>query len=194
MGEGGHGPFLKVTHQTMATKGGKNFVFVVGGARSGKSFFALKLAGSSTPTGKRAYIATAEALDSEMAERIEEHKKTRGEGWITIEAPLEVEKAVTGDRGFAVILIDCLTLWLSNLMGEGYEDGEVLKGAESLASACAKSGALVIAVSNEVGLGLVPENPMARRFRDLAGRANQFFSDKADEVYLVTAGIPLKIK
>ena len=178
----------------MTVRDKKNFVFVIGGARSGKSSFALELAGSSTPAGKRAYIATAEALDSEMAERIEEHKRTRGEGWITIEEPLEVEKAITGDLGFAVILIDCLTLWLTNLIGEGYEDGEVMKGVEGLASACAKSGALVIAVSNEVGLGLVPENPLARRFRDLAGRANQFFSAKADEVYLVTAGIPLKIK
>lgn len=178
----------------MATKGIKNFVFVLGGARSGKSSFALKLASSCGCEGTRAYIATAEALDSEMVERIEEHRKTRGKEWITIEEPLQVEKRITGGRGFSVILIDCLTLWLTNLVGGGRSDGEILKETEELASACKDCGAFVIAVSNEVGLGLVPENPMGRRFRDLAGRANQLFADKADEVYLVTSGIPLKIK
>jgi adenosyl cobinamide kinase/adenosyl cobinamide phosphate guanylyltransferase len=101
----------------MVTKGIKNFVFVLGGARSGKSSFAMKLVGSCGCEGTRAYIATAEALDSEMAERIEEHRKTRGTEWITIEEPLQVEKRITGGRGFSVILIDCLTLWLTNLVG-----------------------------------------------------------------------------
>jgi adenosylcobinamide kinase/adenosylcobinamide-phosphate guanylyltransferase len=172
----------------------KKFVFVLGGARSGKSSFAMKLAGSSGRKGKRVYIATASALDGEMAERIEEHKRSRGRGWTTVEEPLHIEKRIRENMGSGVILIDCITLWLTNIIGEGCGDREVLKDAEGLASACSECGTSVIAVSNEVGLGLVPENPLGRRFRDLAGRTNRLFAGAADEVFLITAGIPLKIK
>jgi adenosylcobinamide kinase/adenosylcobinamide-phosphate guanylyltransferase len=178
----------------MADRGNKRFVFVIGGARSGKSSFAMKLAESSYRNAKRVYIATAKALDSEMAERIDEHKTRRGKGWTTVEEPLQIEKRIRESSGCGVIVIDCLTLWLTNLLCEGGNDREVLKEAERVASACSECGSGVIAVSNEVGLGIVPENPLGRRFRDLAGQTNQFFAEAADEVFLVTAGIPLKIK
>jgi adenosylcobinamide kinase/adenosylcobinamide-phosphate guanylyltransferase len=150
--------------------------------------------GAARAKGKRVYIATARALDSEMEERIEEHKKIRSKGWTTVEEPLEIEKRIRESEGCGVILIDCLTLWLANLVGEGRKDRGVLKEVEKVASACGECASGVIAVSNEVGLGLVPENPLGRRFRDLAGRTNQFFAGAADEVFLVTAGMPLKIK
>jgi adenosylcobinamide kinase/adenosylcobinamide-phosphate guanylyltransferase len=174
----------------MADTGKKRFVLILGGARSGKSSFTLKLAESSYRNAKLVYIATARALDSEMAERIAEHERRRGNRWTTVEEPLYIEKRIRESAGCGIIVIDCLTLWLTNLIGEGRKDREILKEAERVASACTDCGTGVIAVSNEVGLGIVPENPLGRRFRDLAGRTNQFFAEAADEVFLVTAGMP----
>jgi adenosylcobinamide kinase/adenosylcobinamide-phosphate guanylyltransferase len=182
----------------------KRFVFVLGGVRSGKSGFALAFAESAAKAGKRTYIATAEARDEEMARRIEEHKRARGGGWFTVEEPLHLEKSIRENAGSGVILIDCMTLWLTNIMavgadgaggpGRGCEDSEVLKEVEKVSRACSECPGTVIAVSNEVGLGVVPATPLARRFRDLSGRMNQTFGAGADEVFLVSAGIPLKLK
>lgn len=163
------------------------FVFVIGGARSGKSSFAVKLA--ERHGGRRTYIATAEALDHEMEERIRKHKDERGPFWETIEEPKDIVGNL--DRG-GVVLIDCVTLWLSNLLGAGLDDGAVITEAKRLVKGFA--GKDVIAVSNELGLGIVPENKLARRFRDIAGKVNQILAEKADEVYFVAAGIPLKMK
>lgn len=169
----------------------KKFIFVIGGARSGKTSFALGLAASMP--GPRRYLATAEALDGEMLERIGRHKKERQGDWVTVEEPLQIVSKVNGEEN-GVVLIDCLTLWVSNLLGSSWSDGRILSEAGSLACACRGSGAKVIAVSNEVGLGLVPENRLARRFRDVSGAVNQIMAGAADEVYFISAGLPLKMK
>ncbi len=170
----------------------KKFVFVLGGARSGKSGLALKLA-EGFP-GPRAYIATAEALDSEMEERINNHKKDRGADWTTVEEPKDIEAKVDGLKDCGVILIDCLTLWLTNLIEAGLSDAVIKEAAEKLAASCKRTEASVIAVSNELGLGIVPENPLSRRFRDLSGTINQLIANAAQEVFFVAAGIALKMK
>jgi adenosylcobinamide kinase/adenosylcobinamide-phosphate guanylyltransferase len=169
------------------------FVFIVGGARSGKSAHALTLA-SSYEGLKKLYIATAEALDSEMAARIDVHRLERGEDWETIEEPLAVAEKVAAIGEGRAVVIDCLTLWLSNLLHSGMDDEEIKKAVDALAGACAASPSVVIAVSNEVGLGLVPENPLARRFRDLSGFMNQRIATNANEAWFVASGIPLKLK
>lgn len=171
---------------------GKKFSFVIGGARSGKSALALKL--SMGVSGRKLFIATAEAFDEEMKERIKRHRDERTDGWETIEEPRAVSERMARLDGTGVILIDCLTLWISNMMGAGLEDGEIIRQAGALADSCSDSPFDVIAVSNEVGLGIVPENPSARRFRDLAGEVNQIFGAKADDVWFVASGIPLKMK
>lgn len=171
----------------------KGLVFIVGGARSGKSAHALSLV-SARPWLRRVYVATAQALDTEMAARIDAHRGERGEGWETIEEPFEVAKTVQSLGAGSAVIIDCLTLWLSNLMHSNLSDGEIKKAASALAQICRSSSSLIIAVSNEVGLGLVPENPLARRFRDLSGWMNQQMASTAREAWFVASGIPLKLK
>jgi len=169
------------------------FTFVVGGARSGKSTFALKLAESAGPV--RLYVATAQALDAEMQERIRTHRADRGSGWDTLEEPTGVAAAVSRSaENYPVVLIDCLTLWLSNLIASGLDDSGVLGEVDGLVAACAGAGAQVIAVSNEVGLGIVPGDPLSRRFRDLSGAMNQKMAEAASAVYFVASGMPLKMK
>ena len=168
----------------------KKIVFITGGARSGKSSFALKQA--SCIFGKKAYIATAEALDEEMRKRIEDHREQRGKEWDTFEEPLMIAEVINkiGDR-YETLVLDCLTLWLSNIM---HSDLSIEAEIESLISALLSHQTSVFIVSNEVGLGIVPENEMARKFRDMAGLLNQKIAGAADEVYIVVAGIPLRIK
>ena len=158
---------------------------ILGGARSGKTARAMAL----TPA-PRAYIATAEAGDGEMADRIAAHRAERGPDWGLIEAPLELAEAVCSAPPGA-LLIDCLTLWLSNLFA-AERDAEVETGA-LLAAIAAREGE-VIAVSNEIGLGLVPMEPLSRRFRDAQGRLNQRVAAAADRVEFVAAGLPLRLK
>lgn len=161
---------------------------VLGGARSGKSSFAEQLAESHA--FPRTYIATAEAFDDEMAVRIARHREARsGKGWQTVEAPLDPADSLRAARG--LVLIDCITVWLGNLM---HHERPIAPAVEDLCSALADSDSRVIVVSNEVGLSIVPENAMARRFRDEQGLANQRLAAAADEVFLVTAGIPMRIK
>ncbi len=167
-------------------------IFIIGGARSGKSSFALKEAYRTK--GKKAYVATGEAHDEEMKERIEKHKEQRGKDWDTFEEPLRITDVIreaTGD--YKVVVIDCLTLWLSNMMHSNLNtDSEVENLISSLRSRHRASRIYI--VSNEVGMGIVPDNELARRFRDLAGILNRKIAEVSDEVYLITAGIALKIK
>ncbi len=159
---------------------------VLGGARSGKSAFAESLLGGGL------YVATAEARDHEMAERIRRHRKRRGAAWETVEAPLDLTGALRGGvTADTPALVDCLTLWLSNLMEAG-RDPE--SEARDLAAALAGLPAPVVLVANEVGWGVVPDNALARAFADHAGRLNQTIAAAAQRVHLVTAGLPLTLK
>ena len=163
---------------------------VLGGARSGKSRHAEALV-TATP-GPWRYVATAEALDAEMAERIEAHQARRGSGWETHEAPLALDAVLSrlgGDP--APILVDCLTLWLANLM---LGEHNVELAQERLVAAIEAARAPLVLVANEVGLGIVPENALARRFRDEAGRLNQRLAVRADRVLFMVAGFPMQVK
>jgi adenosylcobinamide kinase/adenosylcobinamide-phosphate guanylyltransferase len=169
-------------------------ILVTGGARSGKSRFAERLAEGFAPL--RGYLATGQPGDSEMAERIARHRGRRGSEWQTVEEPLEVSDAIVrNDALFTVLLLDCVTLWLSNLLfhGEGGAPEALLRVAGFTESFPSLKTPLII-VSNEVGMGIVPEHPLARSFRDLAGEANEMIAAKADEVYVTISGLPLKLK
>lgn len=167
--------------------------FITGGARSGKSSFAEKLA--LDMAGKRAYIATAQALDAEMSARIEQHRIKRGTSWDTYEEPLAVAELLQKlTNQYQIVLLDCLTLWLSNVMAHTDGDGAVATRSDELVKAAQNFGGVCIVVSNEVGLGIVPDNPLARKYRDFAGILNQKVAQAADAVYFTASGIPLKIK
>ncbi|MEO1469606.1 MAG: bifunctional adenosylcobinamide kinase/adenosylcobinamide-phosphate guanylyltransferase [Pseudomonadota bacterium] len=163
---------------------------VLGGARSGKSARALALAADRSP---RLFIATAEALDDEMAERIAAHKAERGADWTLAEAPLDPGAPLAGLAPGGVAVIDCLTLWLSNLMHHE-RDIPAATGALLAATATATARGHVVMVSNEIGLGLAPMNALARAFRDAQGRLNQQIAAAADRVEFVAAGLPLVLK
>lgn len=171
-----------------------SLVFVTGGARSGKSDYAMSLAEKS---GQRlVYIATATPGDDEMRERIENHRRSRGVNWNTIEETLDIVGAVSSLDGEGAVVIDCLTLWLTNLMMQDMEAFESVAAnkARELADILRSFKGTAVVVSNEVGMGIVPENALSRRFRDVAGAANKITASAADEVYLVVSGIPVKIK
>jgi adenosylcobinamide kinase/adenosylcobinamide-phosphate guanylyltransferase len=163
---------------------GSKIIFVTGGARSGKSSFALKDA--SGTGGGRAYIATAEALDVEMRERIQKHREDRGGGWDTFEEPLRIADTLAEvKRKYSVIIIDCLTVWLSNVM---------FLTEKPDSSPQRQQASRIYLVSNEVGMGIVPDNALAREFRDRAGSLHQKVAELSDEVYLIVAGMAVKIK
>lgn len=166
-------------------------IFVLGGARSGKSRFAEERT-RAFPAEEYVYIATAECRDQEMESRIALHRERRGTDWRTIEAPFRLSEAlVSTSRNGRAILVDCLTLWLTNhLLAEADLETEY----ERLASSLAKTEGPVVLVSNEVGLSIVPENALARRFRDEAGRLNQKIAAIASEAWFVAAGLPLRLK
>jgi adenosylcobinamide kinase/adenosylcobinamide-phosphate guanylyltransferase len=169
----------------------KKIIFILGGARSGKSAFALKEA--TRVSGKKAYIATAEVLDEEMRQRIEEHKRKRDDEWVTYEEPIRIDNIIKGiENRYSVIVIDCMTLWLSNLMHNGLNIEDEIKHLVS--SLVAHNLSLLYVVSNEVGMDIVPDNELGRRFRDMAGILNQMIAEISNEVYFVMAGIPMKIK
>jgi len=164
--------------------------FILGGARSGKSRFAENLI---TTSGlERHYIATGRAWDDEMQARIDQHRSDRGPSWTTHEEPLDLTERLTAiDAEGRAILVDCLTLWLTNLMMEGRD---IAAQSAALAAFLPHVKARLVIVSNEVGLGIVPENRMAREFRDQAGRLHQMIAASAADVYFVAAGLPLKMK
>ncbi len=166
--------------------------FYLGGAKSGKTALAQKYAETFPPP--RIYLATAEALDEEMAVRISRHQQERGVGWQTVEAPLDPAAAIESLSGDGVIMFDCVTLWLSNLLGQGDDAEAALQKVHKLLIAISRYPGPVVVVSNELGGGIVPMNPLARSFRDLAGAANQMIAAAADQAYLAVAGLPLKLK
>jgi len=167
----------------------KGLTFIIGGARSGKSRHAEELV-TSLP-GSWTYIAPAEAYDDEMRARIGEHRSRRGAGWQTVDAPLDLAGALAAQPQGQPVLVDCLTLWLTNHMLAGHDpDAECGRLAEVLAN---PRGPWFV-VSNEVGQGIVPDNALARRFRDEAGRLNQRIAGLADKVLMMVAGLPLKVK
>jgi adenosylcobinamide kinase/adenosylcobinamide-phosphate guanylyltransferase len=164
-------------------------VLITGGARSGKSRHAEARARSFP--GRPAYIATAEAFDAEMEERIARHRARRGNDWFERETPLDLVQALTETDGGGARLVDCLTLWLSNLLHAGRDWS---RETALLGAALREQQSPVILVTNEVGLGIVPDNMLARTFRDAAGLLNQAIAEVADEVEFVVAGLPMKVK
>lgn len=165
-------------------------LFVLGGARSGKSRYAQ--ARAEAAGGNPVFIATAEAFDDEMRERIARHRADRDARWTTVEAPRDLPAAIDAlNAREAVVLVDCLTLWVSNLL---LADADVARAERQLCEAIARFTGSLILVANEVGLGIVPDNALARRFRDAAGRLNQSVAATSREVVLVTAGLPLTLK
>ncbi len=172
---------------------------VTGGCRSGKSDFAQHLA--EEIEGGRLFIATSPCFDKEMDERISRHRLTReNRGWMTIEEEFFPDKAILENNDKSTVLLDCLTLWISNLLllSEGRKEvlseDNIVELAGQLLAACAKHKGAVTMVTNEVGLGIVPDNPLARKYRDLVGRCNQVIARAADRVFLVSCGIPVQIK
>ncbi len=164
--------------------------FVLGGARSGKSVYAEGLTASYA--GTPVYIATATAGDAEMAERIQRHQARRGARWRTVEAPLALAEAIAREAGPRTpVLVDCLTLWMSNLL---LADRDLAAEGERLVAALGRGRGHIVLVSNEVGLGIVPDHPLARRFRDEAGRLHQTVAAAADRVVLMVAGLPQVLK
>lgn len=178
-------------------KKGSNIIFITGGARSGKSTFAMTEA--EKIEGDQLYIATAEPLDDEMKERIQKHRDERGALWDTIEEPIEITSVLSGlDRKYNVVLIDCVTIWLSNVILDNetsHKDG-VDQRIDDLIDRLGKiDGTVTIfIVSNEVGMGIVPDNQLAREFRDVAGKMNQQIAGISDKVYMIVSGIPIKVK
>ena len=170
------------------------FIFVTGGARSGKSLFAQDRARSLK--GRKVYIATAEPLDEEMAEKIKAHRKERPSDWVTVEEPRHLEKAVMDCAAtYNVLLIDCLTLWISNLLtNNSLQEREINEEVQNLVERCKKESSTIIIVSNELGMGIVPLDRLTRLYRDIVGKANQHIAAAADEVFLLVSGIPMKIK
>ena len=167
--------------------------FIIGGARSGKSSFAAGLAGS---IGRKvAFIATCQPLDSEMKKRIDQHRKNRPKHWQTFVAWTDLAPVLKKIAGrFDCVLIDCLTLFVSNLLLSGRSEKAAVTQIKQALTTLKMQKAQAIIVSNEVGLGIVPENKLARDFRDTAGRINQIVAQSADNVVFMTAGLPLKLK
>ncbi|HYY81188.1 MAG TPA: bifunctional adenosylcobinamide kinase/adenosylcobinamide-phosphate guanylyltransferase [Actinomycetes bacterium] len=164
---------------------------LLGGARSGKSALAVRLARGWA--GPVALVATLQPRDQETAERIERHRAERPPGWATVEAPSELEAALAGQAGGAFVIVDCLTLWVANLVEQGLTDERVAARAAEAAKLAAARPGPTVAVSNEVGSGIVPVNPLARRYRDLLGRVNATWAAAAANAVLLVAGRALPL-
>jgi len=174
-------------------------ILVTGGSRSGKSGYAQKLA--ETIPGARAYIATCPVIDQEMAKRVERHRESRrASDWETIEETLDIADAIRRSATYRVLLVDCLTLWVNNLLYDAERRGEVFTEeattvhCREVIDACGAFPGTVLFVTNELGMGIIPDNETARRFRDCAGRCNQVIAEAAGTVTLVVSGIPLHLK
>lgn len=167
-------------------------IFVGGGACSGKSDFALAVA--RRLGNRRLFVATAQAGDEEMQRRIRSHQESRGADFQTVEVPLGVAEVLRGVSEHDVIVLDCLTLWLANLLLQGAEAAAVLQRVEELADVLARRQVHAVVVTNEVGLGLVPETPLGRTFREITGLAHQRLAALADEVYFGVLGVMLRLK
>ena len=168
-------------------------VLILGGARSGKSRYAIERA--LAIGGRTAFLATAEALDEEMAKRIERHRRERPRDWLTVEEPLDLVAAASDLLTRAdLLIIDCLTLWVANRLQREASDGTILAETEALAALMKRRMVTMLLVSNEVGLGVHPETPMGLRYRDLLGAVNQRVAEASDQVVFMAAGLPLKLK
>jgi adenosylcobinamide kinase / adenosylcobinamide-phosphate guanylyltransferase len=166
--------------------------FLVGGARSGKSSIAVRLAAES---GRPVvFVATSEARDEEMAARIESHRAERPPEWSTVEAQLDLPGALVAAPAEACVVLDCVTLWTANALEIGWSDEAVVRAAEEVAELAAARGAPTVVVSNEVGLGVVPDTPLGRRYRDVHGRVNAIFAAAAQRACLVVAGRALELR
>jgi adenosylcobinamide kinase/adenosylcobinamide-phosphate guanylyltransferase len=166
-----------------------HLTLVLGGARSGKSRHAEALIEALPPPW--AYIATAQAWDDEMTARIAEHRARRPADWLTLDAPLDLPDAIRGLPAGRPVLVDCLTLWLTNLI---LAEQDTAAAGRALIEACAQASSPIVLVSNEVGLGIVPDNALARRFRDEAGRLHQAIAARAGRVVFMVAGLPMQLK
>ncbi len=166
---------------------------VLGGARSGKSAYAQRAAedAARAKKGRLIFVATAEGGDAEMRERIARHQAERGSVWHTIEEPLNLSAALSTLRADDTAIVDCLTLWMSNLLAH---DGPIDTHVDNLVRAVSQNRAELWLISNEVGWGIVPDNALARRFRDECGRLHQILAAKVEHVVLITAGLPLRLK
>ena len=172
----------------------QNITLVIGGCRSGKSDFALERA-NALPGDRKIFLATSVPRDREMEKRVEKHVAERGDSWITREEPVDVNAVIDQESATAhVILLDCLTLWTTNLLMAGCDEAAIREAIHKLALSLENSQCPVYLVTNEVGYGIVPENTLARQFRDHAGLVNRELAKVADEVYLTVAGIDLRIK
>jgi adenosylcobinamide kinase/adenosylcobinamide-phosphate guanylyltransferase len=172
----------------------KEIVFIIGGCRSGKSRFALEYA-QKISVKTRTFIATCVADDDEMKQRIERHRQERRRDWLTVEAPLRLPEAVTANgRKTDLLVIDCLTLWVSNLLMQSQDTTGIEMQIPRLIQAIKGTNCPVLLISNEVGTGIVPENKLARIYRDLLGFVNQAVAGCADKVFWLVAGIPVAIK
>jgi adenosylcobinamide kinase/adenosylcobinamide-phosphate guanylyltransferase len=173
-----------------------HLVFIVGGASSGKSDVALQLADKGIgPTVRRAFVATAEGLDEEMAMKIARHRQSRSSAWVTVEVPLELTDWFNEEgRNYRVILVDCLTMWLSNHCERGRKERDIVEDVTMLLRVIRRSAARVVLVSNELGMGLVPADARSRRFRELAGDVNRLLAQEADDAYFVVSGMLLSLK
>lgn len=174
-------------------------ILITGGARSGKSSYALQR--GEEIAGQRCFLATCPVVDVEMAERIHKHRQEReGRGWHCIEEETDIAGQLDRSTGFDVMLVDCLTLWINNLLyqaeksGEVFSEKEIKRQCDDLQASMFRYAGTVICVTNEVGLGIVPDNPLARRYRDLVGCCNRLLASFATEVILVSCGIPLYLK
>jgi adenosylcobinamide kinase/adenosylcobinamide-phosphate guanylyltransferase len=171
----------------------KRLIFVTGGCRSGKSQFALDYANRHFQ--KKLYLATCEALDEEMVRRIEHHQLRRGSDWQTVEEPIKIAEAIKQhENDTEVILLDCMTLWLSNLLMRKEDDRAIMNEVSRLVDTVSPGQTSFVFVSNEVGMGLVPVEPLGRRFRDLSGMANQKIAEVAQTVVFMVSGIPIFLK
>lgn len=168
------------------------FTFLVGGARGGKSGLAVRSA--SNHDGPVVVLATAEARDDEMAERIRRHREARPRAWTTVEAPLGLAPVVRELRADAFVVLDCLSLWVSNAIEAGLDDDAIVLEAVEAASLLARRAPPAVVITNEVGLGIVPVNALARRYRDTLGRVNVAFADGASRSYFVVAGRALPLE
>lgn len=175
-------------------------ILVTGGARSGKSTFAENYVKDLNTS--KAYIATAQIFDEEMRQRIDIHKQRRANEWHTIESPFNAEEAINACHNYPAVLFDCITIYMSNIiclpeandMEPAQIQSKILQSIDKLITAAQKHPGSIVFVTNEVGAGIVPENKLARLYRDIAGICNQHLAQNADEVYFVISGIPLKIK
>ncbi|OQY21328.1 MAG: bifunctional adenosylcobinamide kinase/adenosylcobinamide-phosphate guanylyltransferase [Desulfobacteraceae bacterium 4572_35.2] len=174
-------------------------IYISGGCRSGKSRYAEQRA--ETLTGKRSYIATCPIIDAEMDGRIALHQQRRaGKGWLTVEEPLDLAQALMDTADSAVVLVDCLTLWINNLLYEAdcqdqtISEVQITRCCQQVIEACKAGDRTIIFVTNELGMGIVPADASSRRYRDLVGRCNQTLAGQADEVVFMVSGLPLFLK